>query len=743
MRRSLRAASWIGVLLSAALVAAVVWLRPMRLPAFDAAAYRDLGGRYDVRILRDDFGVPHVNGRRDEDVAFGLAYAHAEDDFATLQQSLMTSRGRLSRVDNQAPRLLNALAGAVGLPAPLAVEGPDPAVSDYLVALLRVRERVREGLPAALAAGKVSPKTMAVLQGYADGINLYAAEHPEAVVRGFEPVTAEDLIAGFTFFTPLFFGLERDIRALFGPGPPAEAVPQGGGSNAMAVAPSRTPDGATRLLINSHQPYTGPLAWYEVRLKSEEGWDMAGGVFPGSPFILHGFGPTLGWANTVNTPDLSDTYRLVVDPRDADRYRLDGAWQRLERREAELELRVLGPFAVRVRREALWSAHGPVLRRPHGTYALRYANMDRVDAVEGYYRLNRARDWAGFEAALRLQAIPSQNFVYADATGRIAYIYNAVFPRRDPAFDWRGVLPGDTSRALWRAYEPFDAVPKVVAPGSGYVFNANHTPLMASGPGDEPVAADYPATLGLETRVTNRGLRFKELLAADAAVSAADFEAIKYDKRYSRDSALAALVARLVSRDLSRELDAAQLVRAQAVLRGWDLGAEADNRGTALAVLTGLPVVGRALTGEPPVDELEALRGAIASLMKHHGRLDPPWGDVSRFRRGAIDAPTDGGPDVLRDFEAGMEPDTEGRLVARKGDTLYFFVEWDREGRVSARGIHQFGSATLDAGSPHYADQAPLFLAERTKPVRLDEAALRAVARREYRPGRPGPAAAD
>ncbi|NBU24651.1 MAG: acylase [Gammaproteobacteria bacterium] len=735
-----RAAIGIGGASLLLLVVAVVWSRPVRLPTFDGAAYRDLGGRYDVRILRDDFGVPHIYGRRDEDVAFGLAYAHAEDDFATLQQSLMTSRGRAARIDPQAPRLVDAAAAALGLPRPFAVEGPDPAVSDYLVALLRVRERVREGLPRAIAEGRISRKTLAVLQGYADGVNLYAAEYPDAVVHGFEPVTAEDLVAGFTFFTPLFFGLERDIRALFGPGPPAESVPQGGGSNAMAVAPVRTPDGATRLLINSHQPYTGPLAWYEVRLKSAEGWDMAGGVFPGSPFILHGFGPALGWANTVNTPDLSDTYRLVIDPADPDRYRFDGAWRRLERREAELELRLFGPLAIRVRREALWSVHGPVLRRPHGSYALRYANMDRVDAVQGYYQLNRAKDWADFQAALRLQAIPSQNYVYADATGRIAYVYNAAFPRRDPSFDWRGVLPGDTSRALWQGYEPFDKVPKVVAPASGYVFNANNTPLMSSGPGDQPVAADFPATFGLETRVTNRGLRFKESLAADASVSAADFEAIKYDKRYSKDSALAQLVARLAARDLSKEPDAATLGAAQAVLRGWDLGAGAKDRGTALAVLTGLPVVGRRLAGEPPVDELEALRGAIATLQRHHGRLDPEWGEVSRFRRGAIDAPTDGGPDVLRDFEAGMATDEDGRFIAAKGDTLYFFVEWDREGRLSARGIHQFGSATLDAASPHYADQSPLFLAERTKPVRLDEADLRRVVQREYRPGRPAAA---
>ena len=196
MRRLKRAASWVGVVVAVAVVAGVVWLRPTWLPAFDAAAYRDLGDRYDVRILRDDFGVPHIYGRRDEDVAFGLAYAHAEDDFATLQQSLMTSRGQLGRIDGQMPHLLNAVAGALGLPAPMTVEGTDPAVSDYLVALLRVRERVRVGLPRALAAGQVAPKTMAVLQGYADGINLYAARHPREVVHGFEAVKAEDLVSG-------------------------------------------------------------------------------------------------------------------------------------------------------------------------------------------------------------------------------------------------------------------------------------------------------------------------------------------------------------------------------------------------------------------------------------------------------------------------------------------------------------------------------------------------------------------
>jgi acyl-homoserine-lactone acylase len=130
------------------------------------------------------------------------------------------------------------------------------------------------------------------------------------------------------------------------------------------------------------------------------------------------------------------------------------------------------------------------------------------------------------------------------------------------------------------------------------------------------------------------------------------------------------------------------------------------------------------------------MRAAIATLNKHYGRLDPKWGEVNRFRRGTIDAPASGGPDVLRDFESDIVPQADGKFEARKGDTLYYFVEWDKAGKVSAEGIHQFGSATLDAMSPHYADQAAIFLREEVKPIWLDEAELRKNLKREYRPGR-------
>lgn len=728
---------WGGGLIAALVVLVATLLDPEIVRSTDWSVYQDNGKRYDVRVMRDSFGVPHVYGKRDADVAFGLAYAHAEDDFLTIQQSTMTSRGRMAVTQNQAPRLLNALTRAVGVGDVMTVEGGDPAVTDYLVQLLKVRARVDAQYKDNIARGLISAQTHDALVAYADGLNLYAAEHPDQVLPGFTPVTPEDITAGFAFFLPLFFGFDRQLRELFEPTRQHEvSMPQGSGSNAMAVAPSRSADGHTRLLINSHQPYAGPLAWYEARLKSDEGLDIAGGLFPASPFINHGFGPKLGWANTVNTPDLVDVFVLTINPDNPNQYKFDGAWVDFERSDAVIALRVLGPLAIRVKREVLWSKYGPVMRQPHGTYAIRFAGIDRINQVEGYRALNKAQDWDSFVKALELQAIPSFNFTYADATGRVAYVYNTVSPVRDPAYDWQKYLPGDTSRTLWTAYHPFADVPKIVAPKSGYVYNANNHPFMASDAADNLKREAFPATFGIESRVTNRGLRFEELLAADTSISAEEFRAIKFDKLYSQRSVLAGVIKELVDKDFSADPDAALLAQAQAILRRYDMSTDAANRGAALAVMTGLPVVVPTFAGKPPGDAVEALRKAAKSLIKHHGRLDPPWGEVNRFRRGKLNEPANGGPDVLRDFEASVEVGPDGTFAAAKGDTLYYFVDWDKKGVMKAEGIHQFGSATLDVNSPHYADQSPIFLKEELKPIWMDEGELRQHLTREYRPGR-------
>jgi len=255
---------------------------------------------YQVEIVRDKWGVPHISGITDADAAFGLAYAHAEDDFQTIQTSVAASRGVLA-----------------------SYQGKAAAPIDYMVALLDVWHDVNTRYES-----DVPDDVKAYAQAYADGMNLYAAHHPKKTWKGLAPFTAKDVVAGFAFKTPFFYGFDKVVLDLFDESKKREVAlaPNANawqitkrnsrelGSNAMAVAAHRSPDNTTRLLINSHQPLTGPVAWYEARLKSEQGLDITGGVFPGTPLILHGFNNHLGWANTVNKIDLSDTYVLQRNP---------------------------------------------------------------------------------------------------------------------------------------------------------------------------------------------------------------------------------------------------------------------------------------------------------------------------------------------------------------------------------------------------------------------------------------------
>lgn len=283
--------------------------------------------KYDVRILRDTWGVPHIYGKTDADVAYGLAYAHCEDDFKTIQQTLLLARGIQA-----------------------SIKGSDAAPFDYLVKLFRFREIVEEKYETDL-----SPETRAICEAYADGYNHYAALHPEKVIPEVLPVTGKDIVAGFVIMTPSFFGFQGAVQRLFGSKRAREVsqkvtVGNGNflnnylpiGSNTFSIAPSRTPDGKTHLAVNSHQPWTGQTAYYEVRLKSEEGLDIAGGIFPGSPVVLLGHNHNLGWAHTVNSPDLIDIYVLEINPDNPNQYKFDGKWRDLEVSEVKIKVKLWG-----------------------------------------------------------------------------------------------------------------------------------------------------------------------------------------------------------------------------------------------------------------------------------------------------------------------------------------------------------------------------------------------------------------
>ncbi len=665
----------------------------------------------DVRILRDEFGVPHVFGKTDADAAFGLAYAHAEDDFPTIQDVIFGVRGKLA-----------------------SVRGPSAAPNDYVVALLGIWKDVESGWDTQLDA-----PTRALLEGYAAGLSYYAQLHPGEVEDGLLPLRGQDVLAGFALRAPFFFGLDRVLRDLYrtngAPGAAAEvaAIPvtaPGIGSNTFAVAPSRAADRRAHLVVNSHQPWTGPVAWYEAHVHSDEGWDAVGGIFPGSPVILHGFNRNLGWAFTVNRPDLIDVYRLTTNG--VNQYWYDGKWRDFEVESVEIKVRVLGFLPVSVTRPVLRSVYGPVLRLTYGTYAIRWAGIGDVRQVEQWYRMNRATSFEEWQDAMRMQAIASFNAGYADRSGRIAYFYNARIPERAPGYDWSGVVRGDTSATLWTKYLPFDAMPRVVNPPSGFIQNCNSSPFQTTlGPGN-PDPAAFPASAGIETRMTNRSLRALELLGADASITDEALHAIKFDVSYSEQSAHAAYLERAAAAVDAEGAQATALeTSAAALLRAWNRRADSSDRATSLAILTIMPTVEARENGRPEPDPLESLRASIQLLMTRHGRLDPPWSWLNRMQRGVLDVAPDGGPDVLHAVEGPLK---DARVADDSGDGLMFFVDFGEDG-VSARSLHQYGSATSRPKSPHYADQVPLFIAHRTKPVWQDEAEIRAHLEREYRPG--------
>jgi len=273
--------------LAAGLILLVAWriVRPLLRPAPPPPDGATLAHVANVRILRDVGGVAHVFGKSDADAAFGLAYAHAEDDWPTIQAVLAAARGRLSLLSFSKQARAN----------------------DYLVALVHIAEQVDAQYPA------LSPELRAVLDAYARGLNYYAFRHAGEPDGRLLPFTGRDIAAGFAHKLPILVGFTDVVSAVLRDPPAnvgdevrlssAAGEPGATGSNAHAVHRSRSADDVTRLNVNSHQPWEGPVAWYEVHVHSQEGWNMTGGTFPGAPFVLHGHNDHLGWAHTVNSPD--------------------------------------------------------------------------------------------------------------------------------------------------------------------------------------------------------------------------------------------------------------------------------------------------------------------------------------------------------------------------------------------------------------------------------------------------------
>jgi penicillin amidase/acyl-homoserine-lactone acylase len=368
------------------------------------------------------------------------------------------------------------------------------------------------------------------------------------------------------------------------------------------------------------------------------------------------------------------------------------------------------------------------MRRPHGTYALRYAGIGEIRMVEQWYRMDKAQNFDEWLDAMRMMTLPMFNYTYADKEGTIYYLYNALLPLRADGYDWTQYLPGDTSETMWTEYLALDKLPQIKNPVSGFLQNCNNTPYKTTtGPGN-PKPECYSPTFGIEFRMTNRAVRALELFGSDDSITEEEFYEYKYDMSYSKESYVGDIIQDILATPPSKDPVVREAVE---VLRKWDLRTNPENPNAAVGALTIRPFYRASFKDSKGPEPMEIFAGIAHELKETYGRIDVPWGEVNRLRRGNVDLPLGGGPDTIRAIEGKFE---NGRVRAAKGDSYVLFVTWDENG-VTSRSINPYGTATLDKSSPHYADQAPLFARLETKPVWFDEDDIRAHLEREYRPG--------
>ncbi len=602
-----------------------------------------------IDIIRDKYGVPHIFGKTDPEVAYGLAWAHAEDDFTTIQQSLMAGKAMLAQY-----------------------QGKKGASIDYIIHLLRIPELVEEKFEKDL-----SPDFKRLLEGYCAGLNAYATSHPkELLLKNLFPVVPKDMIQYSVLQLCVLSGADKALSSIFGGTVPLLENYKTAGSNAFAFNSAKTTDGQVYLDINAHQPLEGPVAFYEAHLCSEEGWNILGANFPGAPTILHGVNENLGWAHTVNNPDKLDVYQLEINPANKLQYKFDGNWENLEERTASLKVKIAG-LKINVKKKAYWSKYGPTLITERGTFSIRMPAQMDIRGLEQWYRFNKAKNFTEFKAALNMLAIPGYNIVYADKYDTIYYISNGRIPLRDKQFNWATTLPGNTSATLWNGLHPLADLPQVLQPSTGYVYNTNHSPFHSTDGTENPIVKDI--TMGYETLENNRSKRFEELVKPLKKVSYADFKRIKFDREFPSKLYFQANIDSLFLLDATVYPDIADIINN---LKAWDKKAFAESIGAGNFFFVYTITAKKWPTylknkGIRQEDAIAILREAKATMIKDFGRTNIQLGEVQKLVRGNAELPLPGLPDVLAPMYS--IPYKNGLYKGNQGDAYIELVRFTQD----------------------------------------------------------------
>jgi acyl-homoserine-lactone acylase len=696
-----------------------------------------------VTIARDDWGVPHIHGRTDADAIFGMIYAQAEDDFNRIETNYLTSLGRLAEAEGDR-------AVWQDLRMKLFVD-PDT---------LRVRYATS---PAWLRR---------LMTAWADGLNYYLHTHPDVhprVLTRFEPWMAlsfsEGSIGGDIESISLdhlqaFYGDSAGppapAGATGGDGPGSEGAREPGGSNGFAIAPGNTVAGRALLLIN---PHTSFFFRAEQQVTSDEGLNAYGAATWGQFFLYQGFNDRLGWMHTSTGADAVDEYAETVVRRGERLFYRYGAGHRpLATARVSVPYRAAGGRATRTF-TVYRTHHGPVIRAADGKWISVRLMVRPVEALSQSFLRTKARDLPGYRKVMALHANSSNNTVYADADGHIAYFHPQFVPRRDDRFDWTRPVDGSDPATEWHGVHGIEDSPHVIDPPGGWIQNTNDWPYSAAG-ADSPRQADFPRYMDAVGE-SARGRHAVLVLQGGKDFTPDRLRDAAFD---SYLTAFAELVPPLISAyDALAPGDSlrGRLAEPIAALRGWDDRWAAGSIPTSLAVywgdtLGGL-VQGEAATAGVPLfdfmatrassaQRLAALAAAVDRLTRDFGSWKTAWGEINRFQRltGDIVQPfNDAGPSIpvpftsarwgsLASFGARTYPGTR-RRYGTSGNSFVAVVEFGRDS-VRARAVTA-GGESGDPASPHFNDQAERYAAGRLREVYFYPGQLVGHTERRYHPG--------
>ena len=681
---------------------------------------------HSITITRDDWGIAHIHGKTDADAVFGMIYAQAEDDFNRVETNYLTYLGRVAEAEGES-KIYQDLRNKIF---------NDPAE------LQKIHASCPDWLKKLMVA-------------WADGLNFYLSKHADVhprVITHFEPWMAlcftEGSIGGDTERVNLnqlesFYGGKPESNAAGAPNNDDDIEQEPTGSNGIAVGPSDTRDHHAMLLIN---PHTSFFFRSELQMSSDEGLDAYGAVTWGQFFVYQGFNDHAGWMHTSSGVDAIDEYLETVVKRDGHYFYKYGKEERpLRTREITVPYKT-GTGLAEKKFTVYYSHHGPIVRELNGKWVAFRIMQEPMKALEQSYLRTKAHDYKSYRETMELKANSSNNTIFADTDGDIAYFHGNYIPRRDTKFDWTKPVDGANPETEWKGLLSIDETPHLLNPKTGWLFNVNNWPWTAAGP-DSPKRENYPAYVenGGESA---RGLHALRVLENQHDFTLDSFLAAAFDSYLPWfEKTIPAL---LKAYDAKPDPKLADQI---AILRKWNYRWSADSVATSLAVFWGEDVRrggGRGMQQDQvanlaPEKLVSALASASAKLTADFGKWQTPWGDINRFQRLNDDIVSnfdDSGPSIpvpftssqlgsLASFGARAYPNTK-KWYGTSGNSFVAVVEFGP--KIRARAVTA-GGESGHPDSRHFNDEAGRYASGNFREVYYYRDQLKGHTEREYHPG--------